>query len=85
MSDTHESLGISERESFENGYFYFVEAVETLSQPTDAQLQRMGYCPYNLAWELVCDVRAWGGKGVGSDFPAHGGELVYLVRPSRRA
>ena len=58
MSDTHESPGISERESFENGYYYFVRAVDTLSQLADVQLQRMGACPYSLAWELVHDVRA---------------------------
>jgi hypothetical protein len=58
MSESHESQGISERESFENGYYYFVQAIDTLSLPADAQLQRMGNCPYNLAWELVYDVRA---------------------------
>ena len=57
MSSTHDSASISERESFENGYYYFVQAVETLSLAADEQCQRMN-SPYNLAWELVHDLGA---------------------------
>ena len=45
MSDTHESQGITERESFENGYYYFVQAVDTLSQPADTQCATNGLLP----------------------------------------
>ena len=57
MSETHEPEPITERESFENGYYYFVEAVEVLSLPADVQCQRMD-SPYNLAWELIHDLGA---------------------------
>ncbi len=56
MAESHDSPGISERESFENGYYYFVQALELLSLPADVQCQRMG--DYNVAWELKRDVSA---------------------------
>ena len=58
MSETHDSPAISERESFENGYYYFVQAVDTLSLSADAQCERMAGCPYNVAWDLMHDLRA---------------------------
>ena len=51
-----ESQPLSEREAFENGYYYFVTAVEILSLPASAQCERMGN--YNTAWELKDDVGA---------------------------
>jgi hypothetical protein len=56
MPTSHDAEALSEREAFENGYFYFVAALETLALPADAQCQRMGDC--NVAWELKRDVGA---------------------------
>ena len=55
MSETHEPEPISEREAFENGYYYFVEVVKVLSLPAEVQCQQMD-TPYNLAWEFVQDL-----------------------------
>ena len=45
---------MDDREWFENSYFYFREAVETLVQSPSEQCDRMGN--YNVAWELKDDV-----------------------------
>ncbi len=56
MTEAPASQTLSERESFENGYYHFVYAIKILSLPADAQCQLMN-CPFNAAWELVCDLR----------------------------
>lgn len=56
MPAPHESEPLSEREAFENGYYYFIQAVEVLALSAEAQCQRMG--DYNVAWELKHDVAA---------------------------
>ncbi len=47
---------MSEREAFENGFFYFFEALEILASSPEAQCKRVGN--YNVAWELKSDVSA---------------------------
>jgi hypothetical protein len=56
MEPTPISAGraIQEREEFENGYYYFVRALEVLAEDAPTQCQRMGN--YNVAWELKDDV-----------------------------
>ena len=47
---------IREREAFENGYYYFIQALEILAQDASAQCENSGN--YNVAWELKDDVSA---------------------------
>lgn len=56
MSTPPEPGQLSERDAFENGYHYFIEALEILSLPAPAQCERMG--SYNTAWELRDDIVA---------------------------
>jgi L-alanine-DL-glutamate epimerase-like enolase superfamily enzyme len=47
---------ISPEEAFRNGYYYFIEAVESLAADADATCRMMG--DFNVAWELKDDVSA---------------------------
>ncbi len=47
---------ISEEESYQNSYYYFIEAVKILSAPPEKQCELIGN--YNVAWELKDEVSA---------------------------
>lgn len=49
---------LSDRESFENSYYYFVEAVRALAAPLNEQRQIYGSTIPGIAWELKADVSA---------------------------
>ena len=55
---SHDQEPLSEREAFENGFWYFSESLEILAAPAHVQCERMGN--YNVAWELKDDVQAAG-------------------------
>ena len=47
---------ISDEESYQNAFYYFIEAVKVLSEPAERQCELMGN--YNVPWELKDDVSA---------------------------
>ena len=57
---------MDDREWFENSYFYFREAVETLAQSPSEQCDRMG--SYNVAWELNGNAKGAIMKWIGGVF-----------------
>jgi hypothetical protein len=56
MTASRESEPLSEREAFENGFYYFVQALEVLALPASEQCERLD--DFNVAWELKNDVGA---------------------------
>ncbi len=56
MDQSQNDSSISDEESFQNGYYYFVKAVEILAMSPEEQCECLGYC--NVAWELKDDVSA---------------------------
>jgi hypothetical protein len=47
-----------ERDDFENGFFYFVDALKVLGLDAEAQCEEMG--DYNVPWELQHDISEGG-------------------------
>ena len=52
------SESITDRESFENSYYYFVGALKVLSATVEVQRVILGSTSVGVAWELKSDVSA---------------------------
>lgn len=52
------SVSQSEQDDFENGFFYFVDALKILEMNAEAQCEHVGN--YNVPWELQHDVSGGG-------------------------
>ncbi len=52
------SESLSDRESFENSYYYFVKVLRVLAAPADEQAKNYGSSDEGAAWELKYDASA---------------------------